>query len=174
MALLLNTERLALKPFTLEDIALFHRLNNDAFIRKYMWDDEAIDEATAKEIIEQNDTYFKENKYGIWKIQLKKEADVIGYVGLWFFFGEPQPQLIYALLKPSTKKGYAYEASNAIMKYAFEHLGFNYLIAATDVPHLESQKVAKSLGMTFTEKRIENEKPTLFFRIDKKDYLKLI
>lgn len=171
MACQLNTERLALNPFTLEDTALFHRLNNDAFIRKYMWDNEPIDEATAIEIIKQNDTYFKENKYGIWKIQLKGEVDVIGYVGLWYFFDEPQPQLIYALLKPNTKKGYAYEASQAIMKYTFEHLGFNYLIAATDVPHLASQKVAKALGMTFTEKRIENEKPTLFFRIDKEDYL---
>jgi len=170
MAFQLNTERLILSPFTLEDDALFLRLNNDAFIRKYMWDDELINEATAKEIIAQNEKYFKENKYGIWKIQLKGQTIILGYVGLWFFFDEPQPQLIYALLQPNTKKGYAREASSAIMKYAFESLGFDYLIAATDEPHAESQKVAKALGMAFVEKRIENEKPTLFFRIDKEKY----
>ncbi|MEM1135480.1 MAG: GNAT family N-acetyltransferase, partial [Bacteroidota bacterium] len=163
MASQLNTERLILSPFTVEDAELFHRLNNDAYIRKYMWDDESIDKATAKEIIQRNDKSFKANKYGIWKIQQKGNRKVIGYVGLWFFFDEPQPQLIYALLQPYTKKGYASEASIAIIEYTFENLGFEYLIAATDESHLESQKVAERLGMTFVEKRIENHKPTLFF-----------
>lgn len=163
----LKTDRLHLIPFTPEDIKVFQQLNNDPFIRKYLWDEEMIDQATSRELMEQNKRHFEQDGYGLWKMRLKESKETLGYIGLWYFFNEPQPQLIYALLEPYTKKGYATEAGNFIIKYAFDRLGFDYLIAATDEPHLESQKVAQRLGMYFAEKRIENGKPTLFYRIDK-------
>lgn len=92
----------------------------------------------------------------------------MGYAGLWYFFEEPQPQLIYALLEQFTRRGYAREAGTSIIQYAFEKLGFEYLTAATDEPHNASKKVMLSLGMEFVEKRIENNKPTLFYRIENK------
>ena len=132
-----------------------------------MWDDEQIDLETANEIMTKNDQHFNDNQYGIWKIKLKTEDELIGYVGLWYFFEEPQPQLIYALLEKYTKKGFAKEASLAIIDYAFNKLGFKYIVAATDEGHQASQNVAKNLVMSVVEKRIENGKPTLFYRIDR-------
>lgn len=166
MSYTINTERLKLIPFSLEDSTLFQDLNNLPFIRKYMWDDEKIDYKTSKEIIHQNDKHFKEDGYGIWKIHLKENSEIIGYVGLWYFFDEPQPQLIYAILEEYTGSGYATEASSSIINYAFEKLEFSYLIAATDEPHLSSQKVATRLGMSLLEKRIVNNKSTLFYKIE--------
>ncbi|UOY07993.1 GNAT family N-acetyltransferase [Muricauda sp. SCSIO 64092] len=162
-----NTARLRLLPFILEDSKAFQLLNNDAFIRKFLWDDERIDAIMADEIMEQNLRHFEEDQYGLWKIQLRGKGRTIGYVGLWHFFDEPQPQLIYALLEPHTKKGYATEASWLIVNYALEQLGFAYLTAATDEPHLASQRVAQRLGMSFVEKRIEDNRPTLFYKIEK-------
>ncbi|MEM9984362.1 MAG: GNAT family N-acetyltransferase, partial [Bacteroidota bacterium] len=107
------------------------------------------------------------DNFGIWKVNLKETDELIGYTGLWYFFDEQQPQLIYALLKQFTKQGYALEFSKVIIEYSFKTLDFEYLIAATDESHLESQKVAKRLGMKFHEKRIEDDKPTLFFKIEK-------
>lgn len=164
----LKTDRLHLIPFTSEDTKVFQHLNNDPFIRKYLWDDELIDEATSRELMEQNKRHFEQDGYGLWKMRLKESKETFGYIGLWYFFNEPQPQLIYAILESYTKKGYATEAGGIIIDYAFDRLGFDYLIAATDEPHLESQKVAQRLGMSFAEKRIENEKPTLFYRINKR------
>ncbi len=167
MNFIINTERLQLIPFNAEDISLFLKLNNDAFIRKYLWDDELIGEELATTIIQQNDQHFTNDQFGLWKIQRKENDLVIGYVGLWYFFDEPQPQLIYALLEEFTGKGYATEASTSIIEYAFNQLGYDYLVAATDEPHLDSQHVALRLGMSFYEKRIEDGKKTLFYRIEK-------
>ncbi|WP_162341612.1 GNAT family N-acetyltransferase [Cyclobacterium salsum] len=163
----MKTERLELAPFKRSDEMLFLALNTNPYVRKYLWDDQVIDAKTASEILCQNETHFEQDKYGLWKIHLKQNGGLIGYVGLWFFFNEEQPQLIYALLEGFTKQGYAQEASASIIEYAFKKLDFNYLIAATDEPHIESQKVAKKLGMSFIEKRYEDEKATLFFRLDK-------
>ena len=163
----ITTERLQLTPFTLHETSLFHTLNTDPFVRKFLWDDEIISRDTAEEIMIKNEQHFNDDYYGLWKMQEKEREEVMGYVGLWYFFNEPQPQLLYAILEEYTKKGYATEASLAIIEYAFHQLGFEYLIAATDEPHRASQRVAERLGMVLVEKRIENGKPTLFYRIDK-------
>ncbi len=163
----ITTKRLHLKPFVPEDSKGFQEVNSAAFIRRYLWDNKVINAITADEVMDQNTKHFEEDQFGLWKIHLKKSTRVMGYVGLWFFFDEPQPQLIYALLEPYTKKGYATEASSAIMKYAFDQLGFDYLVAATDEGNSASQKVAGRLGMVLTERRMEEDKPTLFFRGNK-------
>lgn len=160
-----TSKRLSLIPFNLDDVKLFYQLNTDAFIRKFMWDDVMITLETAQEIILQNQKHFQEDQYGIWKIILPDQEEVIGYTGLWYFFDEPQPQLIYAILEPYTGQGLATEAAQVVLNYAFEQLDFSYLIAATDEPHQASQKVAERLGMKLFEKRIENEKPTLFYKL---------
>ncbi|MEO1653153.1 MAG: GNAT family N-acetyltransferase [Bacteroidota bacterium] len=161
-----QTERLQLIPFRAGDTDLFHQLNTDPFVRKYMWDDEVIPREVAEEVIQKNEIHFKEDSYGLWKIALKENNTIIGYTGLWYFFEEPQPQLIYALLEVFTGQGFAREAAQVIVDYSFQG-GFDYLIAATDPPNIPSQKVAESLGMRLIEKRLENDKPTLFYRIDK-------
>lgn len=164
--LIFETKRLRLIPFGPGDVHLFHQLNTDPFVRKYMWDDEIIPWEAAEEVIQKNEAYFKEEAYGIWKIALRETGQIIGYTGLWFFFKEAQPQLIYALLEAFTGRGLAQEAARVIVDYSFQ-LGFDYLIAATDPPNIPSQKVAEQLGMHFFEERIEHAKPTLFYRIEK-------
>ena len=166
---ILKTSRLQLLPFREADLQLFHVLNGDAYIRKYLWDDQVISLETAKEVLAQNKVHFEQNRYGIWKIQLTEKGEVVGFVGLWFFFDEPQPQLIYGLLEKFSGQGYATEAVQCIIDYVFQNLGFEYLLAAMDEPHQASQNVAKRAGMEYIETRIENEKPTVFYRIDKRE-----
>ncbi|MEO1012258.1 MAG: GNAT family N-acetyltransferase [Bacteroidota bacterium] len=162
----LLTQRLHLLPFTLEDSEEFQKLNKDSRIREFVWDNEEVDGIISDEVMDQNLYCFDHHRYGLWKIQLEENPLTIGYVGLWSFFDEPQPQLIYALLGEYTRNGYATEASTAVIGYAFEKLGFTYLIATTDEPNIASQKVASRLGMCFTGKEIKNNRPTLFYRID--------
>ncbi|MEM6643605.1 MAG: GNAT family N-acetyltransferase [Bacteroidota bacterium] len=167
MNLIIETKRLVLTPFGLDDADLFHQLNINPYIKEFLWDSEQITLDEAREIMLKNERHFEKDSFGLWMVKLKDTEETIGYTGLWYFFGEKQPQLVYALLQQFTKQGYAKEFSKAIIRYSFETLNFKYLIAATDEPHLASQKVAKSVGMKLQERRIENGKPTLFFKIEK-------
>lgn len=148
----ITTDRLELIPFTVDEKQLFLDINTDKYVRKYLWDDEIIDEGAAEEIMQQNRRHFEASQYGLWKMSLKETHAVVGYVGLWYFFDEPQPQLMYALLQPHTKKGYAVESAKGIIEYVFDQLDFAYLIAATDEQHVQSQKVALKSGLKFVEK----------------------
>ena len=164
----LQSERLDLKPFESTDFSLFHQINTDPFVRKYLWDDESISLETAKEILQKNTKHFQNDEFGLWKIQLKTEVKTIGYAGLWYFYEEAQPQLIYALLPSYSGNGFAIEAAQLVLNYAFNDLGFNYLIAATDEANLASVMLAQKLGMHFREMKIMYGRPTLFYRIEKK------
>ncbi len=161
-----SSPRISLVPFTSEDAPLFHQINIDPFVRQFLWDDEIISPALAADLMLQNEKHFVEDQFGLWKILLKDTDTLIGYTGLWYFFDEPQPQLIYALLPAFTGHGYAKEAAEQVVQYTFSQLSFDYLIAATDLPHLASQKLAIKLGMKRIEAKEIDGKTTVFFRLD--------
>ncbi len=87
-------------------------------------------------------------------------------VGLWYFFAEEQPQLLYALLPESTKQGYVTEAATKILDYCFDQLGYQYLLASCDRSNLESRKLAERIGMSQIEEKIVNGNPLLFFKTE--------
>ncbi|MEG4275781.1 MULTISPECIES: GNAT family N-acetyltransferase [unclassified Microcoleus] len=165
--MIFETERLVLKPMVESDLNTLHRIFIDAYVRRYLCDGEIWSLERVAEMLEKNKKLFEEKKFGLWFIETKSDRETIGFVGLWYFFEEAQPQLVYALLPKALKKGYATEASTKILNYGFGELGFNYLVASCDRPNIESQKVAERLGMRQVEERIMNGNPILFFRIDK-------
>lgn len=167
MSLVLETPRLILKPILTKDIETFHHIILDSYVRKYLCDDKIFSKKQTAEMLEESEKLFALEKLVLWFIETKSDAEIIGFVGLWYFFEETQPQLAYALLPKATKKGYATEAASKILEYCFNQLGYDYLIASTDRPNFESHQVAKRLGMKQVEERNINHNPTLFFRIEK-------
>nr|WP_255518006.1 GNAT family N-acetyltransferase [Fulvivirga sp. M361] len=111
---------------------------------------------------------FNQDNWELWKIINSSNRNYMGYVGLWCFFDEDQPQLLYALLPEHTGNGYATEASQEVVQYAFKYLNFDYLIATMAKPNTGSVNVCKRLGMDFEEEKEVEGKPTLFFRLENK------
>ncbi|ELR69501.1 hypothetical protein C900_05033 [Fulvivirga imtechensis AK7] len=162
----LETKRLKLIPFELNDLEMLHETFTDSFVRRYLWDNEIIGIEQTREILTTNEELFESNHWGLWKIIVKENNTFAGFAGLWVFFGEDQPQLLYGLRPEMTGKGYATEASSSVIDYAFNRLEFNYLIAACDAPHYTSRKVCERLQMKLVEEREVNGKMTTFYRID--------
>ena len=163
----LNTKRLTLIPLDTIDEDLFHSTNIDPFVRKYLWDNQEISKSISVEILKEVESKFLEEQWGLWKIIHSLHGEYMGYVGFWRFFDEPQPQLLYALLPIHTGNGFATEASRAVIKYAFEVLNFDYLIASMDKPNEASIQVCRRLNMDLVDDKLIEGKLTLFFRINK-------
>jgi [ribosomal protein S5]-alanine N-acetyltransferase len=170
---ILQTKRLQLVPFDLNDLKWLHNIFTHPFVRQYLWDDKIITLEQAKEILVVNEQNFNTYSWGLWKIRIMEEDTYAGFTGLWFFFGESQPQLLYGLLPEHIRKGYATEASGEIIRYAFDELRFDYLVAACDVPNLASKQVCKRLRMLQVENSKIDGRPTTFFRIEKANSISL-
>jgi [ribosomal protein S5]-alanine N-acetyltransferase len=167
MSLILETQRLLLKPILESELHKLHSIFIDAYVRKYLFDNEVLSSQQVEDILTESQRLFDEKKFGLWFIEPKGEKESMGFVGLWYFFEEKQPQLIYALLPHATHKGYATEASVKVLEYCFNKLDYSYLVASCDRPNLSSQRLAERIGMKKIEERVVDDKPILFFQVER-------
>lgn len=167
MNLVLETSRLILRPTLAGDLETLHEILIDPLVRKYLCDDRLFDQSETAEMLAESQRLFDSEQLGLWLIETKDKREIIGFVGLWYFFAEDQPQLAYALLPQATKQGDGTEAATKIIEYCFEHLDYDYLIASADQPNTNSHQLAQRLGMKQIEERIINDNSVLFFRIER-------
>lgn len=165
----MKTDRIELVPIEKSDFELFQEINVDPFVRRYLWDDIIMTADVFLQILDNVELHFKKDRWGLWKIQLTSTSIVIGYVGLWLFFDEYQPQLLYALLPEYTGKGYATESAKLVEHYAFHELKFRHLIATMDKANTASQKVCGRLGFKLVEEREVEGKPIVFYKLVNSD-----
>ena len=100
----------------------------------------------------------------------KKQLEAVGFVGLYGFFSEPQPQLLYALLPQYQQQGFATEASQRIVHYAFDELGYAYVEASCDEPNVASVRVMERLGMWRLKEERTADKALVWYRLDREGY----
>lgn len=161
----LTTIRLILEPFSENTFDEVYDIFTDPFVRMYLCDNRILDKEEVLSFLETSQKSFKDKQYGLWGLQVKGNEKLIGFAGLWNFFDESYPQLMYALLPDFTGKGYAKEASLKIIEYAFCGLGIPYLDASCDTPNKASHKTALAIGMKKVEEKSINNQPTTFYRI---------
>jgi RimJ/RimL family protein N-acetyltransferase len=90
--------------------------------------------------------------FGPYAVVERRENQVIGYCGLFFFpdvAGRPEIEIGYRLMKCSWGRGYATEAAAAVRDFAFDALTVKRLIAMIDPENTASIKVAKKIGMRY-------------------------
>ena len=163
----MKTERLEFRPLSREDLELFLSINTNPHVREYLWDDQIISRQLAENLLREIEEQFSKNKWGLWKLMENADHSCAGYAGLWTFFNEEQPQLLYVLLPEYIGQGYATEAARKVIEYAFNELEFRHLVAAVDKSNAQSRKVCERLSMALEEERDIEGKPTLFYKIDK-------
>lgn len=161
----LRSDRIELIPLTREDLRWFEEINTNSFVRKYLWDGNIMPTDIFRQILQEVEVRFTRDNWGLWKLKLLQSDTLIGYAGLWLFFDEHQPQLIYVLRPEYTGRGYADEAARLIIGHAFGQLNFKDLVATMDKENVASIIACERLGFEFIEERIAGEKPILFYRL---------
>ena len=67
----LETERLVLRPLSAGELDSLRRISNEPHVRLYLWDNEAISEATLKSLIAQSDRMFSKEKIGLFGVRMR-------------------------------------------------------------------------------------------------------
>jgi ribosomal-protein-alanine N-acetyltransferase len=169
--MILETSRLQLIPIQEVDNKILAEILNDFSVRQYLCDGKIMTENEIGEMILTSQLSFQEKNYGLWFITIKDDrntgVEILGFVGLWHFFEEEQPQLSYALLPRYTKQGFATEASQRIIEYSFQNLGFDYLTAGCDLLNLASQQLLLRLQFQKFKQEVKNGMPLVFYKLEK-------
>ncbi|WP_260258616.1 GNAT family N-acetyltransferase [Vibrio intestinalis] len=151
---MLETKRLILRQWEDEDYPHFARMCADPMTMKFFPKPLSVQESN--ELADKIRSAIDENGWGFWAVEDKATSQFIGFVGLHYqdaTSGLPNAPFLevgWRLSKTYWHKGYATEAAEQALRYAFYVLDFDQVYAFTAKTNLPSQEVMNRLGMVNT------------------------
>jgi len=143
----IETDRLLLRQFTLEDLDALAELFADPEVIKYLGSGEPVSREETETALRSIIAHWERHGFGRWAAIYKPTGVFIGYGGLRSFHGEPE--LVYLLGRPYWRRGLATEMALACLKFGFEELMFERIIAMAKTPNVRSHRVLEKTGMRF-------------------------
>lgn len=161
---LLYTKRLYLRPCHTNDLESLHELWIEAEMRRFLFDNRQISSEETQSFIDASEANFTEHGYGLWLFFAEQQELMAGFAGLLQSL-QGLPSLIFGTRPQFWGRGYATEAAQAILHYAFNVLKLEKVIADVDEPNGASIRVLETLGMSRTGRAIIHERPLLYYEI---------
>ena len=154
----LETARLLLRQWIEQDLPNFATLNSDPEVMEYFPALLSREESNA--ITEKCKSLIAEKGWGVWAVELKSSGEFIGFVGLH----TPKPNLAFSpcveiswrLHKKFWGSGYATEAAQEALSYAFNALNLNEVVSFTATTNSRSRSVMERLGFSNTHENFEH------------------
>ncbi|NOT51649.1 MAG: GNAT family N-acetyltransferase [Chitinophagaceae bacterium] len=154
MNVVIETERLLLRTFTLDDAPLIYDLNLDPDVTRYTLDPMA-DIEKAKEVLEKTILpQYALYDHGRWAVHVRPGLEFIGWCGLKTRPEMNEIDLGYRFIKKVWGKGYATESAYACIKYGFENLGLKRIVGRSLPANAASIRVLEKCGMTYVGEEV--------------------
>lgn len=169
MAVILQTSRLLLREFVVEDAAaLASILSDPETMRHYL---APYDRAGVERWIECNRQRYRDDGVGLWALLSVNSQELIGDCGIVLqkVDGEPLYEIGYHLRRDHWGRGLATEAATACREWAFANLKTDRLIALIRPENIQSRHVAERLGMTIWKETNWHGLPHLVYSIARND-----
>jgi ribosomal-protein-alanine N-acetyltransferase len=149
-----ETQRLILNEINPNDAEFILKLVNTPEWLEFIGKRNIGNTAEANDYIEK---IISNPKSNFWVVRTKNHQLAIGIITFIKKDYLDYYDIGFAFLSEHTNKGYAYEASYAVLHYAIKHFNYNNILATTVATNTNSIKLLKKLGLQFY-KEIENEK----------------
>lgn len=146
----LTTPRLRLRQWCAADAEPFADLNADPEVMRYF--PALLSRAESDALLERCQQMIQDLGHGFWALERLEDQAFLGFVGL-----KPAPDSLdfapvleigWRLSRQAWGKGYATEAAQAALRFAFETLQHNEVVSFTAVNNQRSWAVMERLGMT--------------------------
>ncbi|HET8891615.1 MAG TPA: GNAT family N-acetyltransferase [Candidatus Angelobacter sp.] len=144
----LETSRLRLREFVPQDVDALSAVLGDPVAMQYY--PAPFDRKGVEEWIERNRSRYQSDGYGLWAMVLKDSGELIGDCGCFLrdIDGRDDIEIGYHVRRDLWGNGYATEAAQACMQYAFTRLGVDHVISLIRPENLQSVRVAEKNGLT--------------------------
>lgn len=151
----IETERLYLRQLRLEDVyEYYERLFGDGDVSRYMLFDPHQDIGESLESLQRKLERYEEGPYYCWGVTTKEEDSLIGLIELLRFDEAAEScSFVYMLGCDYWGQGYGTEMLQAVIRFAFEELGIERIVADHMTKNPASGAVMRKAGMT----RIDTE-----------------
>jgi len=144
----LETSRLILRPFCIDDASAVQQLAGDREIADTTLNiPHPYADSMAESWIETHKAGYETDSSVTFAVVLRDEACLIGAIGLTIDSRFNRAELGYWTGKPFWNKGYATEAANAVIEFGFADLRLNRMLARHLARNPSSGRVMEKIGM---------------------------
>jgi RimJ/RimL family protein N-acetyltransferase len=146
----IDTDRLVLRTFVVEDAEFLLRLLNEPSFLRFIGDRgvRSIDDAR-EYILNGPIESFDRHGFSLYVTELSGDGIPIGICGLLKRETLDDVDIGFAFLPEFWGNGYAYESASAVMRHARTELGLCRVVAITAPENHASKKVLEKIGMKF-------------------------
>ncbi len=141
----LTTERLVLRPPTLDDLPVWHAVYLDAEEVWYGAPRSSLDENREK--LTRQIAHFEQHGFGMCAVDLAASGETIGAAGLQHLEGGPEVEVGYRFLKERWGRGYATESARASIDFGFDEVGLERIVAVALETNIASRRVLEKCGL---------------------------
>ncbi len=142
---ILTTERLVLRRPEAGDLPAYRAFYRHSDVAKGRYRRRESDAEVAA-ILDDDIEHWRKRGFGMWLMRLTGENDVIGGAGLSHADGWPSHELTWWLMPGHRGKGFATEASRAIIAWAHRTLGWPRVETYMRDENLPARRLAERLG----------------------------
>ena len=146
------TGRLTLRPFVAADQPAYAALRADPDVVRFLPGGEAL-APFANEIAESRIAAFRDAwscGYGVWAVEETATGAFVGQAGLASMERSAEVEVLYALARPFWGRGYAREAAAAALRFGFEQVGLDRIVAFVVPENAASSRVLEAVGLRAT------------------------
>ena len=148
----LETERLTLRRFTVDDAQFALTLLNEPSFLRYIGDKKVRNLDDARQYILNGPiASYERDGFGLYVVELKESPAPIGMCGLLKREDLPQPDMGFAFVPAAWGKGFASEAAAEVLLDAPQNRKLQRILAITSLDNDASIKLLQRLGFTFQE-----------------------
>lgn len=141
---ILETERLIMRGWQLEDAGPLAALYGDEALSRYIGG--PLNYGASWRMLATEAGHWALRGYGMWALAEKNGAPFVGFCGLWEPGDWPELEVGWALSSGFHGRGYATEAAARARLYAYEDMGRQTLVSYIYPKNEPSKRVARRLG----------------------------
>ncbi|MGZ4147583.1 MAG: GNAT family N-acetyltransferase [Actinomycetota bacterium] len=167
MDIRLETERLVLRPLTLDDVDALERVLGDPETMR--WYPAPLDRDGVVRWIEKQHERYERDGFGLLAVEERTTGELLGDCGptIQFVEREPHVELGWHIRRDRWGEGIATEGGVVCRDWCWANLDADHLISLVRPENRQSWRVAEKLGMTVWRETMHADRLHRVYRIDR-------
>lgn len=171
--MILETERLLIRPFSENDLDKLIELRLDEEVIKYLGGRRMQNpEAIAKRLQFYIECYAKFG-FGMSAMIWKETNEMFGWSGLQPLGETSEVEVGYGMIKEFWRRGIGYECAKAWLEYGFEIAGLERIVAVAYPENTGSRRIMEKLGMSYEKTETHYGAECVFYAVSKDKFSEL-
>lgn len=171
MEIMLETERLILRPIKMDDAEALFEMDSNPKVHLYLGNEPLTDIEDCYGYIKSIKSQYIQNGIGRFVIVLKESTEVIGWAGLKFITEEENGHnnfhdIGYRLQEKHWRKGYALEAATAWLEYGFNEMKIPAIYASAHADNVGSNAILQKIGLHQKNKYLHYDIPCYWYELE--------